>query len=132
MVRLQKRVVRTISFAKYRAHTAPLFKKHNLLKLHDVNTFSMCKFMYNWYHDELPSPFDGSFKYVREIHSIETRAAEGNSLYPPKFNTDPGKNSYTYQGVIIWNKVLSANINPDVSDCVFAKSIKHCIQVGLL
>ena len=130
--KLQKRVVRTISFAKYRAHTDPLFEKHYLLKLHDVNTFSMCKFMYNWYHNELPCPFDGSFQYVRDIHIRETRTAELDSLYPPKFKTDPGQNSYTYRGAIIWNKVLKAGINPDVSECVFAKSIKHCIKIGLI
>ena len=132
LIKLQKRVVRTISFAKFRAHTDPLFKKHYLLKLLDINKFSMCKFMYNWYNEKLPSPFEGSFKYVRDVHSHETRAAvDLDSLYTPKFNTDPGQNSYTYSGATIWNKVLKAEINPEVSECVFSKSVKQCIKVGL-
>ena len=93
----------------------------------------MCKFMYNWYNEKLPSPFEGSFKYVRDVHSHETRAAvDLDSLYTPKFNTDPGQNSYTYSGATIWNKVLKAEINPDVSECVFSKSVKQCIKVGLI
>ncbi len=36
LTELQKKVIRIISLSKYKAHTEPLFKKYNLLKLCDV------------------------------------------------------------------------------------------------
>ena len=107
-----------MTLSKFRASTDPLFEKHDLLKLIDINLYSYAKFMYSWYHNKLPSVFDNSFTYVHDIHpDIETRQSTNNSMFSPKFSRDYGQ---------------KCKINLDVTPAVFAKSIKQCIKVGLL
>ena len=130
LIILQKRCVRTITRSRKYDHTDPLFSKLNLLKLQSINTYFISKLMYKWYHDELPIVFKDIFISVSNIHNYSTR--QSNELYPPSVKTDLGKHRYSYQAVIIWNKLLKAKINPDTSEYVFSKSIKHCIQIGIL
>ena len=44
---LQKITIRIITYAKFDAHTNPLFAKLNLLKLQDIITLYIACFMYN-------------------------------------------------------------------------------------
>ena len=94
LVKLQNRAIRIMTLSKFRASTDPLFEKHDLLKLIDINLYSYAKFMYSWYHNKLPSVFDNSFTYVHDIHpDIETRQSTNNSMFPPKFSRDYGHNA---------------------------------------
>ena len=129
----QKDCVRIITMSKKRAHTAPLFEKLNLLKLYDINKYMYCKFMYSWHHNELPIVFRNVFTEVREIHDYETRQSANNSLYPPTGGkTELSFCKYTYRGPLIWNMVLKAKINPDVSEFAFVRMIKQCIKVKII
>ena len=119
-----------IASAKYRDHTDPLFNQLGLLKLDDINKYAYCKFMYKWYHKRLLSIFEEYFKNVNDVHSYDTR--QSSHLYKPKNNTNLGKTRFCYKGPEIWNSILKAKINPEVSDLVFTKSIKQCLKVGLI
>ena len=138
---LQKRAVRVISAAKYRDPSDPIFKKLGLLKLADINKYSFCKFMYRWYHSfvaennpyvtsKLPNVFENFFRYTHIVHSHDTRQCY--HLYKPPVKTDLGKTRLVFRGPHIWNSILRAEINPDVSELIFTRSIKQCISVGLL
>lgn len=112
-------------------HTGPLFIKLGFLKLHDINKYMFCKFMYLWHQKKLPVVFDQSFITVRDVHGINTR--QSALLYPPADGkTNLSHCKYTYRGPTIWNMVLKAKINPDVSEIVFSKSVKQCIKVGII
>ena len=129
----QKDCVRIITMSKRREHTEPLFKKLNLLQLYDINKYMYCKFMYSWHHNELPSIFRDVFTGVRDMHNHDTRFSANNSLYPPTGGkTELSQCKYTYRGPLIWNMVLKANINPDVSEFAFVRMIKHCIKVNII
>ena len=129
----QKDCVRIITMSKRREHTEPLFKKLGLLQLHEINKYMFCKFMYSWHHNELPAIFNNVFTEVKDIHDHDTRYAANNSLYPPtKGKTEISHCKYTYRGPFVWNMVLKANINPNVSEFAFAKMIKQCIKVGII
>ena len=52
--KLQKRSVRIISRSKYNAHTDPLFKILNLLKLKDIFELSVLKLYFKFKHNLLP------------------------------------------------------------------------------
>ena len=132
LIRLQKRAVKIITFSKYRDSPDPLFEKNGILKLTDINIYSYGKFMYNWYHKKLPTSFNNSFKYVREVHNIGTKQSTKGNLFPPKAKNDLVKSCFSYKGVIIWNAILKNKINPEVSPAVFSKTLKQCIKVGLL
>ena len=127
---LQKRVIRVIAFAKYRDHTGPLFEKFGLLKLCDINKYAYSKFMYKWYHAMLPLIFEKSFTGIQDVHTHDTRISR--HLYKPKMDTNLGQTSFCFRGSQIWNSILKARINPDVSDLVFSKYIKQCLKVGLI
>ena len=57
IAKLQKRVIRTISFSRPLAHTEPLFKTFNLLKINDIYTLKLMKFFYKLSNDSLPAYF---------------------------------------------------------------------------
>ena len=51
----QKRAIRAISSAGYKAHTEPLFKIYNILKLEDIYNYRMLVFYYNLKNNKVPS-----------------------------------------------------------------------------
>ena len=55
--KLQKWAVRAITCSKYNAHTDPLFKKLNLLKVDDIYKITAIKFYYKYKNDLLPNYF---------------------------------------------------------------------------
>ena len=52
--KLQKRALRIITRSKYNAHTEPLFKKQNLLKLNDLFELNVLKLYYKFKKNILP------------------------------------------------------------------------------
>ena len=68
LVLLQKRIIRIITGSRRLSHTDPLFRELGLLKLQDVNKFMIGKFIFRWYHNELPNIFNDKFEFVRNVH----------------------------------------------------------------
>ena len=79
--KLQKRAIRTITCSKYNAHTEPIFRKLNLLKLEDIFTLNLLKFYFKFMNQTLPGYFKTSFCLTnqRDNHSHNTRS---NTLIP--------------------------------------------------
>ena len=71
---LQKRLIRIISRSKYHAHTEPLLKHLELLKLSDLLELSALKFYCKYLHGSLPI-FFYSFNIATQgtQHSHDTR-----------------------------------------------------------
>ena len=59
---LQKRAIRILTSSKYNAHTEPLFKHLNQLKLSDIYTLNLLKFYYKFENNSLPEYFDCMFE----------------------------------------------------------------------
>ena len=55
---LQKRAIRNISKSDFRAHTEPLFKENNLLKVQDIYHMAILKFYSRLINDNLPIYFE--------------------------------------------------------------------------
>ena len=72
--KLQKRLIRIISRNKYNAHTEPLFKQLELLKMSDLLKSSALKFYLKYLHGSLPR-FFYSFNIATQgtQHSHDTR-----------------------------------------------------------
>ena len=76
LFKLQKKAVRIISNAKYNAHTNPLFRKLNLLKMEDICTLHDYKFCYKLINKMVPEYFISILNSVgTSIHDHETRHA---------------------------------------------------------
>ena len=75
--RLQKRFVRIITSSKYNAHSEPLFKVLDILKIEHIFSQSCLKFVYKFKKRQLPKYFL-SFQCVprSSIHDHDTRGAE--------------------------------------------------------
>ena len=72
--KLQKKAVRIISLQKYNAHTEPIFKSLNLLKVSDIFSLCQLKFYYNLVHREVPEYFYQLPLYANhEVHNHYTR-----------------------------------------------------------
>ena len=130
LVLLQKRIIRIITGSKRLSHTDPLFKELGLIKLKDVNKFVIGKFMFRWYHDEVPSIFHDYFDHVKNVHNHDTR--QKDHLYIPIVRSERGKTKITYRGPEIWNQIQMASIDPVTSEAVFSKTLKQSIKMSLL
>ena len=128
LITLQKRCIRIISSAGYRDHTDPLFLKHGLLKLVDLNKYLIGKFMYKCYHKKVPAVFHGLFTSVLDVHNYGTR--QRNNLYFTKVKTNLGMSGISYRGPLIWNRILKSGINLNTSESAFSKEVHKCILLG--
>ena len=98
---LQKRAVRAITNSDYRAHTAPLFSKLEILDIFQVNTLEIAKFMFRFHNDLLLPLFLNLFMTNSQIHRYDTRTS---SNYWVNFcHTNIKKFTILYQGPNIWN-----------------------------
>ena len=71
--------------ARYNAHTEPLFKTLNLLKINDIFTLSQLKFYHKFINNKLPKYFDSLTFYNNcQVHSHHTRFS--NNFYINKVN----------------------------------------------
>jgi hypothetical protein len=59
--KLQKRAVRIISCSRYNAHTEPLFKSLNLLRLEDLYSLNVLKLFFKYKHGNIPAYIRGMF-----------------------------------------------------------------------
>jgi len=87
---LQKRALRAVFSAGFNAHTEPLFKICNLLKMEDIYKTRVFVFYHNLKHNNLP-------KYFTSFNPVYSN---GNSLYSfrnPKFTTPPCAHEYIKQ-----------------------------------
>ena len=115
--KLQKRAVRIISCSKYNAHTDPLFKTLNLLKLEDIFKSSALRLYYKFQHNMLPDFFANMFCPASDHHSHDTRGKHG--LYTPRVRTSGGRNCMRYFVPDILRKTP-----PCITDKLFSHSFK--------
>ena len=80
---LQKKAVRLMCSEKFNAHTDPLFKKLNILKVTEVFQLRSIKFYYKYVKSELPQYFSNLYATPVQIHSHFTRNRENVPLPRP-------------------------------------------------
>lgn len=80
--KLQKRAVRIIHSTKYNAHTEPLMRASNMLKIKDIFDTQCIKFIYRFNHRLLPTYFENVFQRNHEIHARATRRATDFYCFP--------------------------------------------------
>jgi hypothetical protein len=71
--KLQKRAIRTICNTRYNAHTGPLFKQLNILKITDIFNIQCLKFWYRYTNSMLPAYFSDMFTHNYDVYDISTR-----------------------------------------------------------
>ena len=110
----QKRTVRTIAGADYLAHTAPLFKQFNILKLKDIYSYSMLVRTYK-------SRAEGKF---RRVSTYPTR--DETYCQPVSQRLTQTQRSVSYAGPTLWNE-LPSNLKSQNSLASFKKELKKLL-----
>ena len=64
---IQKKAIRIITHSNYLSHTEPLFKELNLLKIEDLFSLNILKFLYKLAQEVLPSYFNIYRSYLEKI-----------------------------------------------------------------
>jgi hypothetical protein len=83
---LQKKAIRLITNSNYLAHTDPLFKISNCLKIHDIYFLNILKFYFAYCHGILPNYFMlFDFSLRSNVHDYNTRCQ--NRLNIPRTRT---------------------------------------------
>ena len=86
---LQKKIVRIMTFAKYKEKSRPLFLSLKILSIYELNIYLMALFMYSYFRKNLPSYFNNYFKLNDTIDSHNTRTA--SNIYVDYKRRDYGK-----------------------------------------
>ena len=116
LFKLQKRAMRIITCSKYNAHSDPIFKKLNLLKISDIYNISLLKFYYKFKKDKLPHYFRDIISFSPQ-HQYSTRGRnEPNYTYT---RTSHAKNSVRNHLPVFLNSVPS---------CITDKVDTHSLQ----
>jgi len=76
LIVLQKKAVRIITKAEFRAHTTSLFKKYSLLKIIDICQFQIGFFIFKFTISKLPSMFNSYFTYTSSIHHYSAASCQ--------------------------------------------------------
>ena len=122
--RIQKRAIRTINCADYLAHTNPLFKSNNLLKIFDVYSYSLGIFMYRLTKNELPNVFFPMFTKNKAIHSYPTRQQDAFHFSPAR--TVFALKTIVHTGPTFWNS-LDTSITESLSLHCFKRKLKQSL-----
>ena len=123
---LQKRAVRAISKADYKASNKPLFANLKILDVFSIYSLQVSSFMYLYHHDALPIAFTQIFQTGNQIHQYSTRYSEFND--PTPVEQILKKNPILFQGPRIWNS-LPNNIKNAPTFNIFKRVIKPFLRV---
>ena len=93
----------------------PLFYELKILKLKDIHTLYICKFVYKWTQGNVPLNFTNWFTYTSQVHQHNTRRSHYNGvdsklLYRPFGRTTHyGCKKLQFLAPKMWN-----NIGPEI------------------
>jgi len=76
--KLQKRAVRIVTYANYRAHYKPIFHNLNILNVYDLCLTHILHFVYKSLNCLLPSRYQDYFKVLEHKYSHYTRGSKQN------------------------------------------------------
>ena len=90
--KLQKRAVRAITFADYRASSLPILKKLEILSVKDLFEYKTSSLMWDFDHNTLPPSLAIKFSRRNTLHTHQTRMASSGKLeikstYTKKYGT---------------------------------------------
>ena len=73
---LQKRAVRSITRADYKAPSKPLFTKLNILDIFSIDSHQVGTFMYHYHNNMLPLSLCKTFQTGNQLHRYSTRYSD--------------------------------------------------------
>ena len=130
LMNLQKKAVRIISRSHYLAHTEPIFKQENILKITDSYKMDCLKIFYKYKTNNLPSAVKNLFRESPErFHSYPTsgqQRLQGMHLIEKIAISEKTRQLLSYNLPLIVNSVPGDIIDPipSISYCSFKDKVK--------
>lgn len=125
IVVMQKKLIRAIMHASLNEHTHPLFVDLGILKLNDIYTLEVAKFMHKYINNNLPEALSDIFTYTRDVHTHQTR--QSGFIRPAACRLTVSFHSVLYKGPSIWNTVpTTLQAIPTIER--FVKSLKESLR----
>ena len=119
--KLQKKIVRAISFSDPRDHTRPIFENLSMLPIDDLHNEGIALFAFKFFTKALSITFKDFFKSNNYFHNHKTRSSF--KIHKEQARTNYKKYSIRFKGCEIWNK-LPIFIKNLESFNIFKKRIK--------
>ena len=116
---LQNKAVRIITGSSRKTSIEWMYNEFRILNLYEINLYLVGKFMFKVFHEDVPNVFDNFF--TDEFMSTMPGVLNIYT-YPCVYQT-----GMRYQGPIIWNNILKAEINPMCSEALFKIMLKKCL-----
>lgn len=103
LFKLQKKIVRILKSAPYKASTDPIFKELKILKLHDIFLMYTLLFVFKFVKGMLPKIFDGFF--IRNNTVIRRKTRQSNLFRVPVCRTVLYEKTIKFNGAKEWNNI---------------------------
>ena len=134
--KIQKNAVRIMTRAGFNAHTSPLFKSLEILKIQDQITLLNCLFVHDFLNGKLPKSFDNTFVKLSDVGSkdniVNTIKSDLGCLFLPNVNsTTYGLNSLNRNSIISWNTYVKL-FNKDDIVTMSKNELKNKIKKHML
>ena len=120
LVKVQKRIVRTLTNSEFLAHTPPLFKQLDLLTLDKLRKYHLGVYFYQ-----------NRNILIRELRSHHHHLTRNRERPRPELHTCTiFEKSFSYQAPKFWNELLDNN--PNICTAVSLQSFKKHLKRHLL
>ena len=83
IVNLQKKCIRNVKLKSFKAHTEPIFKDLNILKVEDKFLYCRSIFMHQYKNKKLPVSFSNLFTDITNADELQTRHNDYNYIINP-------------------------------------------------
>ena len=105
LVSLQKRIIRIISGADYRAHSKPLFLQLQVLNLEDIFFVEVAKYMQFLSSNQDKFSQQSLYSQVSSLHDHNTRYSSKSNYYKKPTNLKIDRRTMHILGPKIWAQV---------------------------
>ena len=128
IIKLQKRAVRIISLAPYKAHTSDLFNNLNILVMSKIYVYHVLVLMFKFNKNMLPSVTNDLFTISVNVYNTR----QSNKLYVPVGKTSAIYKTIRFKGVNLWNS-FSTTLDVTCSIQTFKRNLRiHLLNNNLL
>jgi hypothetical protein len=129
LIKIQKKAIRIILSAPFRAPSKPLFQELKMLTLPQIYLNSILLFVFKFLKGLLPAIFDDF--YYRNRHVTERATRQDDLLYVPICNTNLFQNTIRIKGVREWN-IKEHLLYENCSHHTFKRKLKETFLSGAI
>ena len=125
LVKLQKRVLRIISYSKWNASVDHLYNYYSIMQLKKIFFYKVALLMFRVKTSSAPSVFRELFIENRNVHDYFTR--QHDNFHVPNAKRNYMQRTISYRGVIVWNHITSKHITYDRSLLSFKFALRKYV-----